>query len=142
MLKDTVDHWKAQWCLPEGDPRIHELLVNLKALREYTHTNEPPPKGKQCVHHKFVESIKKYKKDTKGADAWTNTELKALPEVATYELASALDLSIHNLAQPIQNMLSLNACLGKPSGHRTVCKTPMLYRHLNRARSMVSQWEV
>ena len=46
------------------------------------------------------------------------------------------------MAQPIQNMLSLNACLGKPVGHRTVCKTPMLYRHLNRARSLVSQWEV
>ena len=42
----------------------------------------------------------------------------------------------------IQNLISLNAFLGKPVGHRTVCKTPMLYRHMNRARALVSKWEV
>jgi len=44
--------------------------------------------------------------------------------------------------QPIQNMLNLHPLLGKPGGaSRTICKTPMLYRHTLRGRDHVAQWE-
>lgn len=46
------------------------------------------------------------------------------------------------MAQPIQNLINLNAMLGKPSGGTgTVCKTPMLYRITLRSRNNVGQWE-
>jgi len=46
------------------------------------------------------------------------------------------------MAQPIQNLIHLNAILGKPSGGtRTVCKTPMLYRIILRSRNTVVEWE-
>ena len=44
--------------------------------------------------------------------------------------------------QPLQNLINLNATLGKPSGGaRTICKTPMLYRLSLRARVDVADWE-
>lgn len=39
-------------------------------------------------------------------------------------------------------MLNLHPLLGKPGGgSRTICKTPMLYRHTVRGREQVGQWE-
>ena len=44
--------------------------------------------------------------------------------------------------QPVQNLINLNAMLGKPQGGtRTICKTPMLYRIACRSRNEVAEWE-
>lgn len=57
-------------------------------------------------------------------------------------MSETMEKPLKELAQPIQNLINLNAMLGKPSGGtRTVCKTPMLYRITLRSRNNVALWE-
>ena len=86
-------------------------------------------------------ALKKYKKNTKGADLWTKDELTALPNVVLGEISDACKISLDCATVPIQNLASLNVCLGKEKGHRTIVKTPMIYRLINKIRSEVSKWE-
>ena len=59
------------------------------------------------------------------------------------DIALSLQAALNSIAMPHQNLLSLNALLGKPGGDcRTVCKTPMLYRVLLRADTKVREWEL
>ena len=68
--------------------------------------------------------------------------LKKLPEYGISLLADSLNLSKKLRTQPHQNLLSLNACLGKPNGGiRTVTKTPLLYRIGCRADTTIPKWE-
>ena len=53
-----------------------------------------------------------------------------------------MEKPLQKTAQQIQNLINLNAVLGKPAaGTRTICKTPMLYRMTLRGRSEVAEWE-
>ena len=45
------------------------------------------------------------------------------------------------MVQPYQSLLNLNPLLGKPKGHRTICKTPMLYRFVSKHIHTISEWE-
>ena len=84
-----------------------------------------------------------YKKDTRGSDNWTCTELKALPDFAKSEIADALDKGIKSIAWPLQMLLNLMALLGKPNGgDRTVSKTPMLYRMVVRYLTEFKEWAI
>ena len=75
-------------------------------------------------------------------DSWVPKELKSLPPVAKGSITDALQLSIDQVAQPLQNLTNLHPALGKPQGgHRTICKTPMLYRMALRADNEVREWE-
>jgi len=57
-------------------------------------------------------------------------------------MSDAIEKPLKKMAQPIQNLINLNAILGKPSGGtRTVCKTPMIYRITLRSRNTVAEWE-
>ena len=90
-----------------------------------------------------LQALKGYRKDGLGADLWSATELKAIPNVCKAEVADAMQFSVRCIAWPHQNLLSLNPCLGKPDGGiRTICKTPMTYRIACRARKEVAQWEI
>ena len=83
------------------------------------------------------------KKDSKGSDCWTCTELKALPKLVLKDLANVFSSCFNSAANPHQNLLSLNPCLGKPNGGvRTISKTPMLYRMMSRCVfDSVVDWE-
>ena len=45
------------------------------------------------------------------------------------------------MVQPYKSLLNLNPLLGKPKGHRTICKTPMLYRFVSKHIDTLSEWE-
>ena len=90
----------------------------------------------------FCKASDKYRKDTKGSDVWTISEIKGLPSIAKGALADAIDLSVKSVALPHQSLVSLNALLGKPGGGiRTITKTPLTYRITNRGRTNVRDWE-
>ena len=63
---------------------------------------------------------------------WTKDELAALPNVVLGEISDACKVSLDCATVPIQNLTSLNVCLGKETGHRTIVKTPMIYRLINK----------
>ena len=86
--------------------------------------------------------LKGYNKGSLGGDLWHPNELKSLPTLARQQIATNLNKSFKELAWPHQSILSLNPCLGKPSGGcRTICKTPMLYRMCLRGLKGVPKWE-
>jgi len=89
------------------------------------------------------KAVNKYKKNSLGIDAWSPNELKGIPAVGKVAIAGAMQQSLRTLAWPHQQLISLNPCLGKPSGGcRTICKTPMLYRMVCRSDDKVKKWEV
>ena len=69
------------------------------------------------------------------------SELRFLPYVALGAIADALSAAFTLAASPHQTLCNLNAVLGKPSGHRTICKTPMTYRMVTRARTQFKKWD-
>ena len=90
----------------------------------------------------YKQALRKYKKDTKGVDIWTPTDLRNLPDSALQGIVDAMDLSHTELAWAHQCLVSLNALLGKPNGGvRTVTKTPVTYRMDMRADKSVQDWE-
>ena len=60
----------------------------------------------------YNDGLKGYKKNTKGIDKWTATELRELPIEGKTLLAAATELSWKKLAQPVQNPINLNPILG------------------------------
>ena len=89
-------------------------------------------------------SIKNYKKDSKGVDNWTATELRAVPDLVLDSFTNVLNNSLKVAATPHQNLMSLHPCLGKPNnGARTICKTPMIFRNQSRVLFHdVVKWEL
>ena len=137
-----LDKQRAEWSgLWAPDPTGNEhanVAVVMSLLQKYA--LEHPAQEFEPTH--FRKSIKTYSKDTKGCDTWTAKILKSLPDAPLSEISDALSLSKKMVAQPHQNLMSLNACLGKPNNSiRTVSKTPMLYRMSCRCDLSVKHWE-
>lgn len=87
-------------------------------------------------------SLKGYKKETIGCDVWKPSDLRRLPQQAKSDLSHHICNYLNDVVVPHQNLVSLNALLGKPNGTcRTVCKTTILHRMAMRADSSVRQWE-
>lgn len=86
--------------------------------------------------------LKGYKKNIRGIDVCISTDLNSLPEEGKELMAYVMEKTFKELPQPIQNLINLNAMLGKPSGGtRPVCKTRMLYRITLRTRNNAAEWE-
>ena len=78
-----------------------------------------------------------------GSDSWSRDEIDGIPDEEKGALAEVLDESVKTVAVPHQNLINLNACLGKPGGDtRTITKTPMLYRMILRSDEDIRQWEL
>lgn len=92
--------------------------------------------------HMLDSGAAHYPNDTKGSDKWTGIEVRSLPIESKIRISRAINSSHIKAVQPLQNLINLNAMLGKPGGGaRTICKTPMLYRLPLRARGDVADWE-
>ena len=99
--------------------------------------------GRQFHGSNLQSQASSYKKDSLGCDNWAPSEIAALPIECLNLLADALSHGFDRVAAPHQNLMSLNPCLGKPSGDcRTICKTPMLYRLFLRDNVSVREWEI
>ncbi len=67
----------------------------------------------------------KYKTDTLGSGNWKCSELRALPSEVIQKLCRVMFNSLEAAAISHQNLLTLNASLGKPNKDtRTVVKNP------------------
>ena len=85
-------------------------------------------------------AAKHYKKRSKGIDHWDKNEILLAPPQILKSISEVLQESLSKVVQPIQNLLNLNPLLGKPKGHRTICKTPMLYRFVCKSMQQISTW--
>jgi len=138
-LEMHASQWENRWhrAVDFINKAIHNLLMRIlqlaKADRDIDNTLDV---------EKYDNSTKGYPKDTRGGDVWTCTDLKRLPIEGKKLMAEGMEMPPKKLAQPIQNLINLQAILGKPTGGtRTVCKTPMLYRMTLRGRGEVAEWE-
>ena len=78
----------------------------------------------------------------KGVDGWSRDDIVGGPRVAVGGVADSINRSLANFSWPVQLLVNLQACLGKPSGgERTVSKTPFLYRMACRVDHSVAKWE-
>ena len=95
---------------------------------------------------KYIHTLKRYHKDSKGVDSWTCSILTQLPETCLRDFWGATNLAYSKAANPHQSLVSLNPLLGKPNGGtRTICLTPMLYRMGCRAESQKKEsgsWKI
>ena len=90
----------------------------------------------------LYKAAHKYRKRSKGDDHWIKEAIVAIPKFCRAENASVLSSASHLLVQPYQCLLNLNPLLGKPVGHRTICKTPMLYRFVSKHMHSIESWEI
>lgn len=132
--------WEPRW-----HPKEHQLndALNRLLLRIRSLARTAAAQADSYYNTEYLDnSVNAYKKETNGGDAWTNTDIKKAPTKVKERLATSIRYSTKKAVQPIQNMLNLHPLLGKPGGgSRTICKTPMLYRHTLRGREQVALWE-
>ena len=62
-----------------------------------------------------------------------------MPDEILSGIAQAMEISVQNLAMPHQISLSVQACLGKQEGMRTITLTSLLYSILNRSQNAVRE---
>jgi len=139
-LKHQNDQWAPRWHPPNPalNKALNILLLRIRKLAKQTDNQVEVEFDEQVLD----KSTNTYPKNTKGIDAWTNQELKKAPTRVKQRLSTSVRYSFKKAVQPIQNMLNLHPLLGKPGGgSRTICKTPMLYRHALRGRNSVAVWE-
>jgi len=134
-LHTQTQTWAPRWhpCNHELNNTLSRLLLRIRTLAKTASAQSDSNYNTESLDN----STNSYKKDTKGGDAWSNT-----PTRVKERLATSIRYSTKKAVQPIQNMLNLHPLLGKPGGgSRTICKTPMLYRHTLRGREQVGLWE-
>ena len=135
FLESETFKWKPYWC-PQGMSDLaKEVELTFKHLRshvlETTSTDIPNPVS-------IDVALKGYNNNTKGADGWTASELKGLPDCCKSSLSACMDKQKQICTPPLQSLLNLHPLLGKPNGTtRTICKTPML-SHRTMCRSITS----
>ena len=78
----------------------------------------------------------------KGVDFFTTRDLKWCPHALLAPIADSMQQSVRTLAMPHQLSLSINACLGKKEGLRTITLTSILYSVWNRSQNVVRDWEL
>ena len=123
---------------PSPDTKLSTKIAFSKARQEALEGPQVEP----FTTEQLILAAQKYRKRSKGSDHWIKEELIQLPKFCAAEIASALSNAYCKLVQPYQSLLNLNPLLGKPKGHRTICKTPMLYRFVCRHIHSIAQWEI
>ena len=145
FLNDQSSAWSKFWD-PKEDLNDNDDLNDIASeFKEFRDIALNKSSNSQIVFgvSQLDQSLKGYRKETKGSDIWAPSELRSLPEVAKAALASSIQSSLRAIASPHQQLISLNPLLGKPNNScRTICKTPVLYRMTLRADDSVREWEL
>ena len=104
FLKKQSEIFEPLWN-PEPHSNEHATVAtHIAALRQLA-LEEPEP---EPTPEQYKKALHNYKKDTKGGDNWTATELEGLPDIAISELNDNLILARSRAALPHQSLLSLN----------------------------------
>ena len=146
FLSHQSETWAKYWDpttdLNEEDSALGDISSEYNDFRQIALSQ---PSTSQIIFgvSQLDQSLKGYRKEPKGSDVWTPSELRSLPETAKAALASSIQSSLRAVASPHQQLISLNPLLGKPNNScRTICKTPVLYRMTLRADNSVKEWEI
>ena len=137
FVNKQASEWKQFWAPLKVDPNKVALLLN--KIREFL--VDGCDRSILLEFDSFVKSVKTYKKNTRGSDNWGPKEIASLPEIACKPISNAENVALSNFVVPHQQLLNLNAVLGKPKGVRTVSKTPVLYRMWARSEDNIPKWE-
>ena len=94
----------------------------------------------------FYHNVSSYKKTSAGSEMWhAKSDLANLPFVALGSVTDAIDAQIKACTIPHQQLLNVNALLGKQEGCRTISKTPMMWRMIGKCDTVVkdgSPWRL
>ena len=123
------------------DPSPDTQLSTKIAFSKFRQLALEQPSQEHFSGEDLFKAAFKYKKRSRGVDHWVKEEILAIPKYCRAEIASPLQSASHKAVQPYQNLLNLNPLLGKPKGHRTICKTPMLYRFVSKHMTSIEKWE-
>ena len=136
-MESKKQHWNTFWGATGSCDVVSNALADLRSNAKIDAANFELPL------EQFRTACDNYKKPTRGSDVWLATELASLPEELLLKIVSVLNFSCKTLAWPHQLLLNLNPCLGKKTGgHRTITKTPMLYRTFCLAtKGVIKLWE-
>ncbi len=90
----------------------------------------------------FYDNVCAYTKTSTGSDFWrANADLAQLPFVSLGGIADAIDAQLKACTVPHQQLLNVNAILGKEEGCRTISKTPITWRMIGKCNTSISDWE-
>lgn len=101
---------------------------------------EDPSHDIHMTGHQLRNHANMYRNKALGGDAWSPSEVGALPDCCADALATVMSESLNQCVAPHQQLLNLNPALGKKGGgHRTITKAPVLYRLMCKEHKKVVQ---
>ncbi len=136
-----AEEWSLFWS-PSNFPKegvaqaLHQLWHAARDIRNLENAfNVDYTKHKTYLDPKcFYQSVMSYQKHLQVPfDGTSQSDLANLPFVALGGITDAIDAQIKACTIPHQQLLNVNALLGKPEGCRTISKTP---------HSMANDWQV
>ena len=106
--------WTKYWN-PQDQDLKHRLAEKFKYLRA---------QAKEECKNESVEfnsdtldlGLKRYNKETIGCDIWKPSDLRRIPKIGKKALSKDIETYLNDVVAPHQNLVSLNALLGKPYG--------------------------
>ena len=140
FMESQKQKWEKIWSPSLSKDELAAIAHNISTFRKHALENvDLTPHTPE----NYKKAIKNYGKDTQGVDMWKISDLKQLPDLLISNITDCCVKAVKHVALPHQTLISLNACLGKPSGDtRTVTKTPMLYRIMNKVmKPSITRWE-
>ena len=143
FLNSQVTKWSKYWCSTKDEYR-QRVASELCDFREFALAQAATSTTSFENFEGTLTNVQmKHNKNTLGSNNWNCSELRALPSEVIQKLCRVMFNSLEAVAIPHQNLLNLNASLGKPNKDtRTVVKTPMLYRLTVGADEDIRQWEL
>ncbi len=149
FVMSQATEWSKYWC-PSNVPKegvtraLHQLwhaardIRNLEDAFDIDYTKHKTYFDPKC----FYQSVSSYKKTSLGSDMWqAKSDLANLPFVALGGITDDIDAQIKACTIPHQQLLNVNALLGKQEGCRTISKTPMVWRMIGKCDTTVKNWK-
>ena len=99
FLEKQSNDWRRYWGPHPFGNRHAATAINLNQFRQHALEHVKPHYTPEQVKHQIFT----YKKDTRGGDNWTITELKGLPDIAISEITDNINFSLDEVALPHQN---------------------------------------
>ena len=141
IIAEQANTWSQYWAPKgvEGDKTKSACYECMDILRDLAFTESA---NFSFSVDDFRRGLKGYNRTFKGVDLFTSTDFKNMPDELLSGIARAVEISVQNLSMFHQTSLSVQACLGKHEGMRTITLTSLLYSIWNRSQSAVRDWEI
>jgi len=141
ILEQQADFW-SQYLSPKGKAGNETKERCALFMEIYRNFALPEAAKYKFSLQDFLKGLKGFNRSSRGADFFTTKELKWCPAVLQSKIAGSWEQCVQTLAMPHQLDLSVQACLGKKDGLRTVTLSSVLYAIWNRSQEVVREWEM